>query len=251
MGDYMTLQEFFSAHPKAAMGFSGGVDSALLLAMALRYGADVKPYFLKTPFQPQFELEDARNTAETLGAALTVLETDILCHDPVAANGPDRCYHCKQAMFSLLKSRAEADGYAVIWDGTNASDDLSDRPGAKALGELGILSPLRLCGITKAEIRQLAKEAGLPVWDKPAYACLATRIPTHTPIDRETLQKVEAAEADLMAMGYSDFRVRVFHGGARLQLPRGQFPTHPQQYDRLREVLSARFDPILLDLKGR
>jgi len=247
----MTLQEFFTAHPKAAIGLSGGVDSAVLLAEAVRYGAHVKPYFLKTPFQPQFELEDALETAEKLGVDLTVLEMDILCHDPVAANGPDRCRHCKLAMFSLLTKQAAADGYDTVLDGTNASDDLTDRPGAKALQELGVLSPLRLCGITKSDIRELARAAGLPVWDKPAYACLATRIPTLTPIDRETLQKVESAEADLMAMGYRDFRVRVFHGGARLQLPTDQFPTTPAQYDRLRAALADRFDPILLDLKGR
>ena len=247
----MTLQEFFTAHPKAAIGFSGGVDSALLLAMAVRLGADVKPYFIKTPFQPEFELEDARNTAERLGVSLTVLETDVLCRDSVAANGPDRCYHCKYALFSLLKTRAAADGYDTVLDGTNASDDLSDRPGAKALEELGVLSPLRLCGITKAEIRQQAKQVGLTVWDKPAYACLATRIPTGTAIDRETLQKIEAAEADLMALGYSDFRVRVFHGGARLQLPQSQFPTTPDQYHRLQAALADRFNPVLLDLKGR
>jgi uncharacterized protein len=247
----MTLQDFFTANPKTAIAFSGGVDSAVLLAIALRFGADVKPYFIKTPFQPQFELEDAIKTAQLLGISVTILETDVLCHAEVAANGPDRCYHCKRALFSLLTKQAAADGYDVVLDGTNASDDLSDRPGVKALQELGVLSPLRLCGVTKAEIRQLAKEAGLPVWDKPAYACLATRTPTGTAIHRETLQKVEAAEAELMAMGYRDFRVRVFHGGARLQLPREQFPTTPEQYDRLRAALADRFDPIFLDLKGR
>lgn len=247
----MTLQDFFSRHPKVALGFSGGVDSAFLLYTALKYGADVRPYFCKTPFQPEFELEDALAAAKQLGAAVTVIEFDILSDPRIAANPPDRCYHCKKALFGLLKQRAAADGYDVVLDGTNASDDPDDRPGTRALAEYGVLSPLRLCGLTKSHIRQQAKEAGLLLWDKPAYACLATRLPAGTPADVETLRTVEAAEGALAALGYTDFRVRIFHGAARLQLPREQFPTDCRQYDSLRQALSPWFDNILLDLKGR
>lgn len=247
----MTLQEFFTAHPKVALGFSGGVDSAFLLHAALACGADVRPYFVKTPFQPRFELKDALDAEDELGVKVTVIEYDILCDPRVTANGPDRCYHCKRALFGLLKQRAADDGYDVVLDGTNASDDLDDRPGARALVELGVLSPLRLCGLTKENIRQQAKEAGLFLWDKPAYACLATRIAAGTPVDAETLQKIEAAEAALTACGYRDLRVRVFHGAARLQLPAAQFPTSRSQYDTLRQAISPWFDQILLDLKGR
>lgn len=247
----MNLQEFFTVHSKVALGFSGGVDSSFLLHMAQAWGADVRPYFVKTPFQPRFELEDALAVAEQLGVEVTVIEYDILRDPRVTANGPDRCYHCKRALFGLLKRHAAADGYDVLLDGTNASDDLDDRPGTKALAEYGVLSPLRLCGLTKADIRQQAKEAGLFLWDKPAYACLATRVATGTAVDSDTLRKVEAAEAVLTALGYEDLRVRVFHGAARLQLPAAQFPTSRSQYEDLRQALSPWFDQILLDLKGR
>lgn len=247
----MTLQEFFAFHPKAALGFSGGVDSSYLLYAAKAAGADVRPYFLKTPFQPRFELEDALRLARDLGTEVTVVEYDVLQNGTVAQNPENRCYYCKTALFRLLRRRSQADGYAILLDGTNASDDAGDRPGMRALREQGVLSPLRLCGLTKDEIRQRSREAGLFTWDKPAYACLATRIPAGTAIDRDTLCRVEAAEAALMDLGYSDLRVRVFHGAARIQLPRAQFPGDPAAAETLRRAVAPYFDPVLLDLKGR
>ena len=112
---------------------------------------------------------------------MTVVEADILAVPEAAANGPQRCYHCKTALFSQLRQAAREDGYTVLLDGTNASDDAGDRPGMRALRELEVRSPLRECGLTKEEVRRRSREAGLFTWDKPAYACLATRIPTGTP----------------------------------------------------------------------
>ena len=241
----MTLHEFFELNPKAALAFSGGVDSAYLLHAAREAGADVKPYFIKTPFQPAFELEDA----EKLAPDLTVLELDILSCNSVAENPKNRCYHCKKSLFSHLKAQAEADGYTVLLDGTNASDQWDDRPGMKALEELGVLSPLRLCGVTKDEIRHRSREAGLFTWDKPAYACLATRVPTGTEITVELLQKVEKSEEALMKMGYKDLRIRLFSGAARVQLPENQLLK--ADIIAIREALNPYFDEILLDLRGR
>ncbi|MFR6277963.1 MAG: 7-cyano-7-deazaguanine synthase, partial [Acutalibacter sp.] len=181
----MELRDFFQECPKVALGFSGGVDSAYLLYAALDHGAQVRPYFIKTAFQPQFELEDARRLCAQLGVELTVVELDVLQIPGVAENPPDRCYHCKRALFGRLRQQAQADGYTVLIDGTNASDDAGDRPGMRALGELSVRSPLRECGITKAQVRALSKEAGLFTWDKPAYACLATRVPTREAITPE------------------------------------------------------------------
>ena len=243
----MTLSDFFQAHPKAALGFSGGVDSAYLYAAGKALGADIKPYFVKTPFQPVFELEDALRLAPDL----TVLELDVLQLPQVAGNPADRCYFCKQAIFGLLQRQAAADGYEVLLDGTNASDDLSDRPGVKALQEYGVLSPLRLCGLTKAQIRAQSKKLGLFTWNKPAYACLATRIPTGDPIANALLQKIEGAEAALQSLGYTDFRVRVFHGAARIQLKAEQFPASAADYQQLRQAVSPYFDIVLLDLFQR
>ena len=247
----MELRDFFQECPKVALGFSGGVDSAYLLYAALDHGAQVRPYFIKTAFQPQFELEDARRLCAQLGVELTVVELDVLQIPGVAENPPDRCYHCKRALFGRLRQQAQADGYTVLIDGTNASDDAGDRPGMRALGELSVRSPLRECGITKAQVRALSKEAGLFTWDKPAYACLATRVPTGEAIAPETLQKVEAAEEALFSLGYSDLRVRVFHGAARLQLPGQQLERAAKERERILQALAPWFDTVLLDLKAR
>lgn len=247
----MTLSDFFRAHPKAALSFSGGVDSAYLLAAAVRAGADVRPYFVKTPFQPAFELADAKKLTDQLGVTLIILDYNVLCREAVAKNPADRCYHCKKALFGLLRQRALADGYDLLLDGTNASDEASDRPGMRALSEQRVLSPLRLCGLTKDEIRRRSRDLGLFTWGKPAYACLATRIPTGMVIDLETLQRIEGAEDALMALGYSDFRVRVLDGCARVQLKKDQFPMTKEKYDGIVTAISPYFDTIFLDLKGR
>lgn len=245
----MTLQEFFQAHPKVALGFSGGVDSSYLLYAAKQAGADVRPYFAKTQFQPQFELEDAKRLAELVGIELTVLPYDVL---PAAGfNPPDRCYYCKTALFGALVAQAKKDGYDTIIDGTNASDDAGDRPGMKALQEMQVLSPLRLCGLTKQEIREKSKEAGLFTWDKPSYACLATRFPSGVQITAEGLQKVEQAEGALFALGFTDFRVRVYHGAARIQLPKAQMERGLAMRKEILEKLRPLFEGVFLDLEGR
>ena len=236
----MTLNEFFAAHPKCALGFSGGVDSAYLLYAGVQAGADIRPYYIKTAFQPRFERDDALRLAGELGVEVTVLELDALADLRVAANPAERCYYCKQNLFRALKARAAADGYTVLLDGTNASDEAGDRPGMRALRELEVRSPLRECGLTKADIRRLSREAGLFTWDKPAYACLARVM--------AFMQDVEDA---LFRLGYTDFRVRVFHGAARLQLPAGQLERAIRERAALRAALAPYFKPILLDLEER
>ena len=246
----LTLEKFFQQVPKAALAFSGGTDSALLLWAAKKYGCDVRAYYAKTAFQPAFEYRDALRLARELDAPMTVVEADILSLPEAAANGPERCYYCKRALFASLRDAARRDGYEVLLDGTNASDDAGDRPGMRAVRELEVRSPLRACGLTKADVRRLSKEAGLFTWDKPAYACLATRIPTGTAITAEALQKVERAETALHALGFRDFRVRLFHGLARVQVPEGQMALALEQRE---EILAAlgEFDGAVLDLKAR
>ena len=247
----MTLEQFFQENPRCALGFSGGVDSAYLLYAGVKAGADIRPYFIKTVFQPAFELADAKKLAAGLGAEVTVLELDALADPRVAANPADRCYFCKQNLFRTLKERAVADGYPVLLDGTNASDEAGDRPGMRALAELSVRSPLRECGLTKAEIRARSREAGLFTWDKPAYACLATRVPAGEAITAETLARVEGAEDALFRLGYTDFRVRMFHGAARLQLPRGQMERAVREAENIQAALKPYLTPVLLDLEGR
>ncbi len=247
----MKLKEFFEKYPRVALGFSGGVDSAYLLYAGEKYGADIRPYFIKTAFQPEFELRDAHRLTEELGIELTVVEYDILAETQVAQNPPNRCYYCKSALFGALKQQALKDGYEILLDGTNASDDASDRPGMKAIREMKVLSPLRECGLTKDEIRILSREAGLFTWEKPSYACLATRIPTGEPVSGELLKRIERSEDALSALGFSDFRVRVFYNAARIQLSKGQFEKAAQDRERILNVLKPYFTAVLLDLEAR
>lgn len=247
----MTLTEFFHENPKAAIAFSGGVDSAYLLYAALQSGADVRAYYVKSAFQPQFELDDARRLAETLSADMRVLDVDILADETVAANPPDRCYHCKRRIFSAIASAAAADGYTLLLDGTNASDDAGDRPGMRALRELSVRSPLRECSLTKPEIRRLSREAGLFTWDKPAYACLATRVPAGERLTAEKLENTERAEDFLFSLGFTDFRVRLFNGAARLQLPAEQLPRLLERRAEILSELKKTYSAVMLDLEVR
>ena len=247
----MTLQEFFQENPRVALAFSGGVDSAYLLYAAIRSGAEVCAYYVKSAFQPQFELEDACRLAEELHAELKVLSVDVLREKAVTDNPPNRCYACKKQIFAAIMQAAREDRFEVIIDGTNASDDAEDRPGMRALQELSVRSPLRECGLTKSEIRSLSREAGLFTWEKPAYACLATRIPTGEPITLEKLQKTEAAEAELFARGFTDFRVRMLGGCARIQVPESQLPLLMEQRAEILKELKKRYDGVVLDLEVR
>ena len=243
------LREWFAENPKVLIGFSGGVDSAFLLAAAKECGAEALPVFIKTPFQPDFELRDAEQLAASLGIKPEVLTADPLSDPEIMANGPERCYYCKRMLFSMLRRLADERGAALI-DGTNASDPEGDRPGMRALRELGAQSPLRIAGFTKADIRAESKKRGLFTWDKPSYACLATRVPTGTPLDGQTLRKVEGAEDALFRLGYKDFRVRVFHGAARVQLLKEDWPDEGKRGAILAAV-RPYFDTVLLDMALR
>lgn len=247
----MDLKQFFESVPEAAIAFSGGVDSAYLLYGAMQFGKRVKAYYVKTAFQPQFELEDAFRLAKELGADLQVLEVDILCETAVTANPADRCYHCKKALFSRILQAAKADGFSVLLDGTNASDDASDRPGMRAISELSVRSPLRKCGLTKGKIRQLSKEACLFTHDKPAYACLATRIPTGELITSEKLQRTERAEAYLSHWGFRDFRVRSMGNTAKIQVREGDLSLLMEHREDILEELKKYYTGVVLDLEVR
>lgn len=243
----MNLQTFFQDNPICAVAFSGGVDSACLLHAAVTYGQRTAAYFVKTPFQPDFEMEDAVQTAARLGAELKIIEFDVLAVPEAAANPANRCYYCKRALFTLLIRAAGGDGFPTVLDGCNASDDAGDRPGMRALGELGVRSPLRECGLSKSDVRAMAREAGLPVWNKPSYACLATRVPTGTPITAEDLRRVERGEGLLAELGLSDFRLRLRGVDALLQVRREQMTLAKTLLPRAKEQLADDFHEITLD----
>lgn len=247
----MELERFFAENPRAAVAFSGGADSAYLLYAAVKAGANVKAYYVKTAFQPQFELEDAKKLAGELGTPMQVLPLDILCDQAVKANPPDRCYHCKKRIFSAIRAAAAQDGFSVLLDGTNASDNAGDRPGIRALKELSVRSPLREAGLTKAEIRRLSKEAGLFTHDKPAYACLATRIPTGETITAEKLRRTEWAESYLAGLGLRDFRVRTMGNTAKLQVRASDLNLVVTHREQITAELGKAYEGVLLDLEVR
>ena len=247
----MDHRAFFEAHPRVAIAFSGGVDSTYLVTAAAQYAQSVHAYTIDSVFVPRFELEGAKALTKKLGVAHTLLPIDVLQNETVVQNPKDRCYFCKKAVFFTIWEAAKKDGYDLLLDGTNASDDASDRPGMKALAELDVLSPLRLCGLTKTLIREKSRALGLPTWNKPSYACLATRIPTGEPITKEKLERTEWAETYLMGLGFSDFRVRLFAGCAKLQVKKAQLPLFLQHREDILAMLRTRYDGVFLDLEVR
>ena len=187
------LEAFFARVPRFALAFSGGADSACLLGAAAKAGCHVKAYLVKTAFQPNVDVTDAQHVAAEWGVPLEVIYADVLSQPAIAANPPDRCYHCKTFIFGAIKKRAQSDGYPVLCDGTNATDNPVRRPGFRALAELGVVSPLRRSGLTKDEVRALGRSAGVSLADKPSFSCYAVHAPAGQPLTKEVLHRVAAS----------------------------------------------------------
>lgn len=192
------LGRFLERHARVALAFSGGCDSAFLLAAAVEAGCEVKAYMVRTAFQPSFEFEDACAVTSRLGVSLEVLDVDILQEEAICANPPDRCYLCKQVIFSTIWEAARRDGFDVLIDGTNASDDPARRPGFRTLAELGVASPLRRAGMSKADVREASRalearlgfEEGLLMARKPSFPCLAVYVGEDRRITADALSEV-------------------------------------------------------------
>lgn len=237
---------------KPAVALSGGVDSALLLAACSRAGVQAAAITAFTPLQPQFERQDARRAAQEAGCELYVLQPEPLALPEFCANDSRRCYYCKQLIFGAIKAKAQELGCGSLLDGANADDAGDYRPGMQAAAELGFISPLLACGFTKQEVRELARRYGLAAADKPAYACLASRIAYGEAITPAKLAMVEQAEDALRKLGLKDLRVRCHGNLARIEINRQQIA---QAADELRQqiiaaVRSAGFTYITLDLEG-
>lgn len=247
----MELVDYLKHFERLAIAFSGGVDSSYLLYAAVKAGLTVQPYFVKSPFVPDFERSDALRLAASLGVSVQEITVDPLKDERIVANPDNRCYYCKQHVFNAIIEAANHDGFHHVADGTNASDEYDDRPGMKAIQELRIYSPLRACGLTKPMIRNASHEAGLFTWHKPAYACLATRFPVGQRITEDGLRKVEEAEGYLFSLGFSDFRVRLLGNIAKIQVPQSQLEKVLQYRELIIKQLSPLFDAVLLDLEVR
>jgi uncharacterized protein len=234
---YRRLLDSIAGRPSAAVAFSGGVDSSFLChAAAAALGRRAIAITVVSPMLPKSEIKAAGETARKVGIEHILLEEPGIGEE-VAANPKDRCYFCKKMEFGGILAEARARGIAVVFDGSN-HDDLADyRPGLKALAELGVESPLRDAELTKAEIRELSRRFDLPFWDKPAFACLASRIPYGQRIDREKLNRIEKSEDALRALGFRQFRVRCHEHIARIEVA-------PEERRRF-------FDEALLDSVSR
>jgi len=202
-----------------AVGFSGGVDSTLLLAASQRVlGGRAIAMTAKSPTHPKGELDNAVAMAAALGVQHIIFETDEMQDPAFTANGPERCYHCKIRMFAAMRKAADEAGIETLAHGANV-DDLSDhRPGLRAAEELGVVAPLSEAGLTKSDIRQLARMMGLPNWDRPAMACLATRVPYGVRIKPDMLETIAHAESFVRQSGVANCRVRHHGNLARIEI---------------------------------
>lgn len=237
---------------KPAVAFSGGVDSSLLLAACGRAGADAVAIMADTPVVPDFEKQDAQRVAAETGIKLVQIGLNPLELPAFAVNRSDRCYYCKKMIFTALQSKAAELGCGCLLDGTNVDDTGDYRPGRRATAELGVISPLLDCGFTKADVRALAAQYNLSVADKPAYACLASRIAYGEPVTERKLRMVEQAEDALRNLGLHDLRVRCHGSLARIEVSAGQIELAAGhlRHDITAAVKQAGFTYVTLDLEG-
>ena len=235
------------------VAFSGGVDSSTVVAAAAAVlgPAAVLAVTASSPICLEDELGVARDFAGRLGVCHVVIDVDVLGDERIAANGPDRCYHCKALLLQRLLDVADEHGCAALVDGVNRDDLVDYRPGLRAAEERGVRHPLVEAGLGKAEVRELARGLGLDVWDRASDACLATRVPYGEPLTRDALSQVAAAEAVLRRLGFVECRVRHHGAVARVEVPVAELETALA----LREAIvagihEAGFSYVALDLAG-
>lgn len=250
---YSTLEGH--VHEGICVAFSGGVDSSLLLMLACKAGEKagipVHAVTFETRLHPHGDLEEAAKAATAMGAFHNTIAVDEFADESILHNPVDRCYRCKKLLFQTLLAYAEQEGCGYVIDGSNFDDLNAYRPGMKALKELGIHSPLLELAVTKAQIRSLSAELGIPAHDKPAAPCLATRLPYGTRLDFELLERLDQGEKFIRALGFYNVRLRQHGEITRIEIDREDFSRFMESAEtvtgRLKEL---GFLYITLDLEG-
>jgi len=248
------LNELLRSYESGLIALSGGVDSAVLLAL----GAEFPDFHavaatVVSPAHPSHETAAATALARRYGVEHHVIAVDQLSDPLIRENRPDRCRHCKRLLYRHLVKLAQDLCLAEVLDGSHADDSPEDRPGFLSLKELGIRTPLRDAGLTKADIRVLARSRNLPMWDTPATACLFTRIPTGEPLDRQRLKRIEQSENDLRGFGFVSVRVRDHGTVARIELPERavrRLMDNTMRHQIVRALRKRGYQFVTVDLAG-
>lgn len=246
------IQHMLRKMGSLVVAYSGGIDSTLMLKIAHEtLGERALGIMAVSASLPELEQQQAVDIARGIGARLKLIHSDETSDGRYLKNAPDRCYFCKSNVYDHMVAYAQEHGYAFIVDGTNADDQNDHRPGREAARERGVRSPLLEIGVTKKEIRQLGRAYGLPNWDKPAAACLASRIPYGTMITIPMLSQIERAELALREMGFVEFRVRHHDQIARIEVEAADFPRLIDQREGILAALKTLgYTYVTLDLAG-
>jgi len=247
-----SLKEILKSLESVLIAYSGGVDSTFLAKIAFDVlGDNALAVTVKSQIHPQWESKEAEDIARELGIKHETIVSDALSIPGIAENSENRCYYCKKEILSELKKIAEKSGLRYVIEGSNL-DDLSDhRPGMQAVVEQGVRSPLKEAKLAKADIRELSKRLGLPTWDKPSHACLASRFPYSTYITKEKLRAVDEAEVFLRNLGIRQLRVRHHDQIARIEVPEGDMETLLQNRERIvKKLKELGYSYVTMDLCG-